>query len=61
MGVIHPGSAYALTASSMTHMAVLTQFVLVNFVLNLGFAFPVDHNRQDNIPFVGCVSTWFVV
>ena len=55
--VIHLGLYCALTAFSLTRMTSLTSILLVNFVPNLGFAFSLNRNRQDDIKFVGCLSS----
>jgi len=34
---------------------------ILNFVANLDFTFSLINNRQDDIKFVGCRSTWFGV
>jgi len=55
--VIHPGSGCALTAHSMSCMTSLSQTLSVHLVSNSGFTFPFIQNRQDNIKFVGHLST----
>jgi len=44
-----------------TSTTSLTQLLWVHFVSNLGFAFSLNHNGQDDIMLVRCLSTWFGV
>jgi len=61
MVVIHTGSYSALTALSMTGISSLTEILLVNLISNFIFTFSLSSNRQDDIRFVGRLSTSFVV
>jgi hypothetical protein len=59
--VIYPSLGWGLTAPSISHMTSLTETLLGNFVLNVGFALSFNHNRQHHIQFVVWQSTWFGV
>ena len=46
--VMHTGLYSPSTAPSMTGMTSLTQKLFINFVTNLGFAFALNSNRDDD-------------
>ena len=45
---MHTGLYSPSTAPSMTGMTSLTQKLFINFVTNLGFAFALNSNRDDD-------------
>jgi len=51
--IIHTDSHCALTSPSITCMTSLTKILLLNFIFDVVFAFPLKSNSKDDFKVIG--------